>query len=212
MSGSTLEQLQEEANTINKIYDKINEKKSKSSFYQWCSLHGREDLLKQWDFEKNLMILGITVHTISRSSSIRPYWFCGKHKESYQCRIDAKIKNKQATQCKQCLLEKRRTTKAEKVGSLSKWCQENGEYGKQLIREWNITKNKQELDITMESINYNSSKRVYWKCSDCGYEWETSILNRTLNKEGSCPQCLIRRNSEKSQQTILKKEKSPFMV
>lgn len=190
-----LEQLQKEANAVNRIYNRMNQNENRSSFYDWCAHHNRKDLLEQWDFENNLFNLGITVHTISKSSSVRPYWYCEKHHISYQCRIDTKVRDLEATQCSQCLAEKRRRTTIKKKGSLLDWCKENGEYGQQLLKEWNTEKNQQELYLNMKNINYNSTRTVYWKCITCGNEWKAKISVRTLGKSGKCPQCINRNRS-----------------
>ena len=50
--------------------------------------------------------------------------------------------------------------------------------------EWLYEKNS--IDPT--TIRPGSNKRVWWKCKSCGYEWETSVNNRTNNHTG-CPYC-----------------------
>lgn len=58
----------------------------------------------------------------------------------------------------------------------------------ELSLEWNTNKNKLEA----KDIKSGSSARAYWNCIKCGYglngEWETTVVNRTLNKSG-CPAC-----------------------
>lgn len=199
-----MEKLQEEAIRINQIYDTVNQQRKSTSFFNWCMTHDRKDLLEQWDFEKNLLELGITVHTISKSSTIRPYWYCEKHHTSYQCRMDAKAKNAQTTMCTKCHWEKGTATMIENKGSLLSWCQENGEYGQQLIKEWDTEKNQQELHLNMENINYNSTKIVYWKCNTCGNEWQSRISVRTLDKGGKCLPCVNRNRGKTLHEAALK--------
>lgn len=204
MNTLEIQELQEEADIVNQIYDIVNQKKSTRPFYNTCKEYNMDELLEQWDFENNLLKLGITVHTISKSSGVRPYWFCEKHNQSYRCGIDAKVRDKDATQCTLCIMEKRRATKTEKMGSLLDWCLENGEYGKQLIKEWNAEKNQKELGIDINRINYNSSQKVFWKCT-YNHEWECSIESRTIHRSGSCPQCLKQRRGDKQHETVLRK-------
>lgn len=44
----------------------------------------------------------------------------------------------------------------------------------------------------------NQSKRAKFKCKTCGHEWEATILNRTLNKQG-CPKCNAVNNKQGTQ-------------
>ena len=44
----------------------------------------------------------------------------------------------------------------------------------ELMAEWNWEKNK-ELGLEPQKISYGSAKKVWWKCSCCGYKWQTSI-------------------------------------
>ena len=55
---------------------------------------------------------------------------------------------------------------------------------KELSKEWNYEKNK---DLKPEKVTSNSNKKVWWKCSVCGYEWEAQISSR--NKGAGCPKC-----------------------
>jgi hypothetical protein len=53
-----------------------------------------------------------------------------------------------------------------------------------LCEEWNYEKN----DKRPESCYPYSDIKVWWKCSKCNYEWQSSISNRNLLNRG-CPQC-----------------------
>lgn len=52
-----------------------------------------------------------------------------------------------------------------------------------LCEEWNYIKNFK----NPSEYCPNSSKRVWWKCKCCTYEWEATITNR--NRGRGCPQC-----------------------
>lgn len=47
---------------------------------------------------------------------------------------------------------------------------------------------KSENNKTPETITRGSNKNVLWKCKDCNHEWWSTIINRTLSKNG-CPKC-----------------------
>lgn len=54
-----------------------------------------------------------------------------------------------------------------------------------IAKEWNQEKNG---NITPDMVNCGSNERYSWKCTSCGYEWETSIANR-CSKNSGCPRC-----------------------
>ena len=55
----------------------------------------------------------------------------------------------------------------------------------EIAKEWHPTKNG---DLKPTQVTCKSNKKVWWLCLDCGYEWETTICNRTGNNT-SCPNC-----------------------
>jgi len=55
-----------------------------------------------------------------------------------------------------------------------------------LLEEWDYQKN----EIKPTEIMIGSSKRIWWKCKKCGYEWEVAPVNRKKGtKYTSCPAC-----------------------
>lgn len=67
-----------------------------------------------------------------------------------------------------------------------------------LLKEWNWDKNK---DFSPYSIGAGSSRKMWWKCSVCGNEWEATPNSRSGSKECGCPKCgikkLVKHNLEK---------------
>jgi hypothetical protein len=62
---------------------------------------------------------------------------------------------------------------------------ENSVITNSLLRvEWNYDKNK---SLVPEAFSLGSSKKVWWKCSKCEYEWEAAINSR--NNGRGCPVC-----------------------
>ena len=53
-----------------------------------------------------------------------------------------------------------------------------------LIREWDYEKND---SLFPENITVNSGVKVWWKCSICGFSWETSVSHRNYGR--GCPNC-----------------------
>ena len=53
-----------------------------------------------------------------------------------------------------------------------------------LVLEWHPTKN----GILMpQDTTCGSHKEVWWKCNKCGYEWKSSVKNRS--RGNGCPVC-----------------------
>lgn len=55
----------------------------------------------------------------------------------------------------------------------------------ELAAEWHPTRNG---ELTPEIARKSYARKVWWKCSTCGLEWQTSIANRTRYGSG-CPAC-----------------------
>lgn len=52
--------------------------------------------------------------------------------------------------------------------------------------EWNYKKN---CGFGPEDFSYGSSVSVWWKCSDCEYDWRCSIKHRSIS-QSQCPRCV----------------------
>lgn len=56
-----------------------------------------------------------------------------------------------------------------------------------IASEWHPVKNE---DLLPTQFTYGSEKKVWWLCSKCGNEWETTINNRTNRYFSTgCPKC-----------------------
>lgn len=58
----------------------------------------------------------------------------------------------------------------------------------ELLEEWDYQKNS---ELNPSQLLPGSGKKAWWKCSQCGHEWETIIANRT--KGHGCPKCSKRK-------------------
>lgn len=56
---------------------------------------------------------------------------------------------------------------------------------KDIASEWNYDLNG---DLRPEHFTPNSHKRVWWRCNECGHEWNIMINNRYIHGSG-CPKC-----------------------
>ena len=62
-----------------------------------------------------------------------------------------------------------------------------------VAKEWNYEKNEIKGP---EYIAYSSNKKVWWKCSVCGFEWQSKVNNRTSNLHTGCPKCAKNLNKQ----------------
>ncbi len=54
-----------------------------------------------------------------------------------------------------------------------------------LAAEWDYDKN---TILTPDSVKTGSNIKVWWKCKNCGYSWQSYIYSRTSSNSG-CPKC-----------------------
>ena len=69
---------------------------------------------------------------------------------------------------------------------LQTWCENNGEWGQQLIDEW-VGLDENGTNIELIEVTRASRRKVWWRCKE-GHQWLTDICHRTLNNRG-CPEC-----------------------
>ena len=55
-----------------------------------------------------------------------------------------------------------------------------------LVKEWNVEKNGH---LRPEMFGINSNDKVWWKCSNCGHEWRTTVIHRGGKRNSGCPEC-----------------------
>ena len=74
-----------------------------------------------------------------------------------------------------------------------------------IAKEWNYEKNE---GLIPSMFHPGSNEKVWWKCSDCGKEWKTSISERTGRDKTNCPKCAKEIGAKKHQETVLKQKGS----
>ena len=61
-----------------------------------------------------------------------------------------------------------------------------------VAREWDYTKNG---NAEPTQVSIGSGRKVWWKCSKCGYEWQAQVYRRV--KGSGCPKCAKKKRSNK---------------
>ena len=128
----------------------------------------RPDLLKDWDFEKNV---GITLDAIRINAGNRVSWRCQTDKRH---RWEARIRNRalDGNGCPYC--SGRKTLKEESFGALFP----------EIARELDPVKNS---GFDPFAVRAGSNKLLCWICVN-GHEWNSTISSRVRDKSG-CRKC-----------------------
>jgi hypothetical protein len=68
----------------------------------------------------------------------------------------------------------------------------------EIAKEWHPTKNGK---LKPNMVTSKSSKKIWWKCNLCGYEWQSTIAHRTVGNHG-CFKCRINKLKARSKAVI----------
>ena len=123
------------------------------------------ELIKEWDYEKNTL----DPKHIKRHCNEKAFWKCLKG-HSWESVINSRLNGK--NKCPYC------SGRLAIVGE-----NDLATTHPQLIEEWDYNKNK----LTPQQVKSGTSKKAWWICKKCGYEWETLINIRT--RGCGCPRC-----------------------
>ena len=124
------------------------------------------DIVNIWDYEKNEGAPDM----YSSGSGKKVWWKC-KNGHSWQKTISSQITYNFCLVCECRLL----------VTGQNDLAVTHSE----LVKEWDYQKNG---ELTPQNVMHRSDKKVWWKCSECGYEWQAQISMRAHVKTG-CPKC-----------------------
>ena len=130
------------------------------------------DLLEEWDYENN----DKQPEEFIFSSRKKVSWICKTCGNKWVTSIEHRT-GKKKTGCPECAKRIRGEAKhkyaLENNGSIT---------NPLLLKEWDYTKNKKGPEEYTPSCN----EKVFWKCSVCGYEYESKINNRANGKGCAC--------------------------
>lgn len=145
-----------------------------NDFKTWCIENERENLLDEWDYDKN----ETSPVQISAHSSKKVWWKCSLGHE-WECTISSRTNRTRPSGCPYCSNPPKRILVG--FNDFESWCKLEGkEY---LLKEWNTERN---TDFSPRDITYGCGKRVWWKCNR-GHEWYVSPSNRVQGT--GCPVC-----------------------
>lgn len=136
------------------------------------------ELVEEWNWNKNV---GLGPSDVLFSSHKHVWWKCSECGYEWNSEVRSRAIYNQG--CPECAKEKRSKTFRKNLLLNGKKSFVN-EYPN-IVKEWNYEKN---TGLCISDYTSNSSKKVWWKCSKCEYEWTATIKTRTYNNSG-CPFC-----------------------
>ena len=140
----------------------------------WCESNCRQDLLAEWDPTNKLLPDQVTYRCDKYAK-----WIC-KNGHQYSARIHNRTNG---TGCPYCVGQKVSVGETD----LETWCKNNGRT--RILTEWDRSKNK----LLPQAVTFKSGRIIWFKCSECGHEWKTTIVKRTkYNRD--CPECSDKRS------------------
>lgn len=128
------------------------------------------DLLKEWNYEKNR---DINPYKITSNTHKKAWWKCKNGHEWY-----ANISNRTRKHCGCPFCSNYKI-----LSGYNDLTTTNPE----IIDNWNYEKN---ILIEPTKIGKNYTRKVWWKCKECGLEWQQTV-QRIINSntDNICPQC-----------------------
>ena len=126
----------------------------------------RPDLADEWNFEKNGELKPTD---IVAGTSRKVWWKCSKNHE-WEANVGSRVAGKGCPYCS----HKKLLVGFNDLATLYP----------NLAKEWNTEKNG---DLKPTDVICASGKSVWWKCSKCGYEWQTRPADRVTGK--GCKMC-----------------------
>ncbi len=142
------------------------------TFYEWCTESDRQDLLEDWDYEKNNPT---TPKDVSKASNRKAWWKCHVCGHEWETAINNRYGGSGCRVCGYKRVSKFR--RMPRPGeSLFDKCPE-------LSGEWHPSKND---GLLPEEVPFKSNHKAWW-LGKCGHEWEAAIYSRSTGN--GCPYC-----------------------
>lgn len=128
-----------------------------------------QELLKEWDYEKNS---GCLLEDFSAFSSEKVYWRCKKCGGSWLTTIATRTRGRGCPYCS----GKKMLKRFNDLQTLRP----------KIAKEWDFDKN----NTLPSQFTAKSNQSVWWKCKN-GHSWKSKIAYRTQNKNhiSECPYC-----------------------
>ncbi|MBR3536347.1 MAG: zinc-ribbon domain-containing protein [Oscillospiraceae bacterium] len=135
------------------------------------------ELMLEWDFIKN-EVLGLRPTEIYAGSKKKAWWKCSQGHE-WKAEIASRVRGSKCLVCSGNLV----------VAGIN----DVATTYPNLMKEWLYEKNDK-LGVKPNEVSAGCHKKVWWKCSKCGHQWQAVIGNRARAKFSSgCPSCACKK-------------------
>lgn len=128
-----------------------------------------------WHPDKNE---GLLPTQVTSGSNKRIWWHCSECGHEWQTSVANRVAGKG---CPVCSRIKQGLTKEQNL------VEQKGSFASHypnLLNEWDYEKNS----VDPEKITKDSTRRVWWRCAECGHSWAITVSHRTIRGSG-CPAC-----------------------
>ncbi|MBE6989279.1 MAG: hypothetical protein E7426_00845 [Ruminococcaceae bacterium] len=144
-------------------------------------LQNYPELCKEWDYNSNT----ISPDAVVAGSKLRVWWKCSVCGGKYMARVSNRALLHRG--CPYCAGKQ-----------VLQGFNDLMTIRPDIAKEWHPTKN---LGLKPEDIASGSSKRVWWKCSICGNEWEASVYRRVSGR--NCPLCGTKKSAKAKHKPVI---------
>lgn len=129
--------------------------------------HLHKNLIKEWDYENNLTL---SPENVTSGSSKKAWWICKNCGYNWISSVKSRVRGRGCPACAGKVVTDNNSLKS---------------LFPDIAKEWHQLKNG---TLTPDEITYGSKNKIWWKCVDCNFEWNTTPNKRTYRKDG-CPKC-----------------------
>ena len=138
----------------------------RQTFYEFCMLHERTNLLKEWDESRNFPL---TPDTVSYGSKKKVWWTC-ENGHSWQTTVHVRS---EGSGCPYCTGRK-----------VLPGFNDLGTLYPDVAAQWDREKNG---SLSPRDVSTGSKIRIWWRCPE-GHSWQSPVASRTAWGHG-CPVC-----------------------
>lgn len=130
-----------------------------------------KELMQEWDWEANA---NLDPAKLTYGSNKKVWWKCPKCGGKWQATVYSRT-GKDKTGCPYCV-GKKVLVGFNDLATTDPY----------LAKEWHPAKNG---DLKPTDVTKGNHKKVWWKCSQCGHEWKSSINSMTRKGRYGCAVC-----------------------
>jgi predicted nucleic acid-binding Zn-ribbon protein len=126
---------------------------------------------------------GIDPHEVAAGSHPKLWWRCGRCGHEWEASVSNRVAPDSG--CPRCAIERRARVRRHVARERSSAATHPG-----LAKELHPARNQ---DVDPYTLGAASTRNLWWRCSDCGHEWQATVANRSRGT--GCPACWRRRRS-----------------